>query len=503
MVKGAVFMATLTERELRRLIKGGETNTVELKLASPRPNEMAERLCGMANAQGGFIIIGIEDATLRAVGVPQNRLALTIDVILRAARQIQPTLLLEPPEPEIYSLDGKQVVVARVPPNNGPLYQASGVCWIRRGTYTLPLSVPEMIELVNNRGLTRWELQPARKAAMNDIDQKKVEHYLSHRSSRSHQDGRFDALEEVLMGMDCATIVANGQMVPTNAGILFFGSDPQLHIPQSEVVCVLFGDEHGVGGYLDRKIITGTVQELIDETEVFLKKHIAVGGRIEGWKRVDYPEYAIEALREAVVNAVIHRDYTRIGESIRVFYYTDRIEIHNPGLLLPGITVEQLERGEAPSRLRNQVLANLLRDVPGYMERIGSGVKLMLRETRRLGLPAPQFREMSEVVVTFRKALTSPALQAGRDSPKEHEAQPTLFDDMPLLGNAPLISSEEERRQVLAMRYVQEHGVITNREYRALTGVSENTALRDLEELVAKGILKKTGKTRGREYRLP
>ncbi len=97
-------MSRLSERELRRLIKGGETNTIELKVASPRPTEMAERLCGMANAQGGFIIIGIEDTSLSIVGVPENRIALTKDVILRASRQIQPVLLLDPLEPEIYIL---------------------------------------------------------------------------------------------------------------------------------------------------------------------------------------------------------------------------------------------------------------------------------------------------------------------------------------------------------------------------------------------------------------
>lgn len=364
-----------------------------------------------------------------------------------------------------------------------------------------------MLELANDRGLTRWELQPARKASMKDIDLKKVRDYLSHRSSRSQQNGRFESPEDVLLGMDCAVVTNQGEMVPTNAGILFFGYEPQLHVPQSEVVCVLYGDDLGVGGYIDRKILTGTLQDLIDETEIFLKKHIAVGAKIEGWKRIDFPEYPIEALREAVVNAVIHRDYTRIGESIRVFYYSDRIEVHNPGLLLPGITIEQLEKGEAPSRLRNQVLANLLRDIPGYMERLGSGVKLMIRETRRLGLPQPQFREMSEVVVTFRKIPDSSDSQSANTFSQELEAQPRLFDILPALDETAISNEEElqpeERRKIVAMRYIQQHGFITNREYRALTGVSENTALRDLEELVAKGILKKIGKTRGRQYKLP
>jgi hypothetical protein len=106
-------MVTLSESALRRLIRGGETATVELKVAAPRPVEMAERLCGLANAQGGVVIVGVEDSERKIVGVPDDRMAMTIDTILRAARQnIKPALVLDPPEPEVYVLDGKQVVVA-------------------------------------------------------------------------------------------------------------------------------------------------------------------------------------------------------------------------------------------------------------------------------------------------------------------------------------------------------------------------------------------------------
>ncbi len=139
----------------------------------------------------------------------------------------------------------------------------------------------------------------------------------------------------------------------------FFWAWPQWHIIQSEAVCVIYHDELGIGKYLDRKVITGTLQELIDGTDAFLNKYVAVGARIEGWKRIDLPEYPLEALREAVVNAVVHRDYSRIGESIRIFYYSDRIEIHSPGLLLPGITIEQMEQGEVMSKLRNPMIGKV------------------------------------------------------------------------------------------------------------------------------------------------
>jgi predicted HTH transcriptional regulator len=137
-------MAKLSEQEFRRLIQEGETNTVELKAAVPRPVEMAERMCGMANARGGMIIIGVEDANHRIIGVPDDRMAITIDTILRAARQnVKPTLVLNPPEPELYEVGGKRLVVATIPVSPGPVYQSGGVFWVRRGTHTVPLDAAE------------------------------------------------------------------------------------------------------------------------------------------------------------------------------------------------------------------------------------------------------------------------------------------------------------------------------------------------------------------------
>src|SRR5260370_5578379 len=103
-------MTRLSGKELKWLIQGGERSTVELKAAAPRPVEMAERMCGMANAQGGMIIIGVEDAKHTIVGVPDDRVAMTIDTILRAARQnVKPALVLDPPESELYELGGKRL----------------------------------------------------------------------------------------------------------------------------------------------------------------------------------------------------------------------------------------------------------------------------------------------------------------------------------------------------------------------------------------------------------
>jgi predicted HTH transcriptional regulator len=233
-------LVKLSEMELKALIQGGETNTVELKVAAPRATEMAERLCGMANAQGGVVIIGVKDSTHEIVGVPDKRIGETLDVVLRAVRQmIKPELVLDPSEPEIYTLEGKKLVVATVKPSHGPVYQAHGIYWMRRGTHTVSLSLSELLEMANDRGLLDWEHQPVHNATMEDLDLEKVKAYLGRRSTSDRQASRFKDLERVLIGMECAVRTKDGKVVPTNAGMLFFGYAPQESIIQSDVACVL------------------------------------------------------------------------------------------------------------------------------------------------------------------------------------------------------------------------------------------------------------------------
>jgi len=186
---------------------------------------------------------------------------------------------------------------------------------------------------------------------------------------------------------------------------------------------------------------------------------------------------------------------------VRLFYYPDRIEVHNPGLLLPGIRLTDLRQGRVPSRPRNPILANLLRDIPGgYMERLGSGVGFMIREMRALGRPEPEFREQNEFIVTFR------LVAALSDTPTSVESDERVAPDAAerQIGSAASgkRALDAAQRQEMALRYVQEHGAISNKAYRNLTGVSDMTALRDLETLVTQGSLRVVGQGRSRKYTL-
>lgn len=463
----------MDEATLRHLIAAGETATVEFKSSAARPIDIAVRMCGMANNRaGGIIIFGIEDATLAIVGIRNP--SLTNDVVLRAARMIKPAVPLSETSVETWTLDGVTLLTVEIPPNSGQLYQYDGACYVRRGTNTVPLSVEEIGAYLNAYEPSRWESAITPDATIADIDLESLNRYLSARSSENRIRQRHSSTAEVLVGLHAAAQdPQSGDIRPTNAGILMFGYDPQLNLPQSEVVCIKYADTQGIRTYVDRKNFVGTVPELIDKTSSFLRQYIRVGATIRGFYREDEPEYPYEALREAVVNAVIHRDYYRSGETVRVFMYSDRVEVRSPGALLPGLTLDDLVALRVTSVLRNPVLAGFLRDLPGYMERIGSGIRFMMREMEGLGLPPPEFSEHYDFVVTFWN------------------------------GGQAVAPEGLSERQLKALELVRVAGSINTSEYCAATGASTRTGLRDLTELAEQGLLVARGKRRAKRFYLP
>lgn len=519
---------------LQQLIEGDETVGVELKIAAPRPTEVAERLCGLANGGGGYLIFGVEDETRRLVGIKNTKHA--IDTMLHAARMCQPPLTFDPAEPEIVIVDNLKLLVATVPPNSGILYRASGTYWLRRGTHTVPMTQDEVEAFLYQSNRLKWELLPASGATLEDLDYKLIEEYLREtRSQQSHRAGRFSDIERVLLSLRCAVEIPLGRgipfgnplalaaartrlskddmvILPTNAGMLMFGRDPQSYIMQSEVICVYHKDNLGLTRWHDRKILRGTIKQLIEDAYEFVRRYIPVEAQVSELHRIDKPAYPPEVLREAIVNAIVHRDYSLSGEFIRVFYYPDRIEIRSPGALLPGIPLEQLRAGLAPSKLRNHALVALLRDLPeGYIEHIGSGIRFMKAQMTQWELPEPNFEQIGEFIVTFYgpeseqtlKSEAFPQLQvsAAKSELTTRLEEPDTSEQIGSMASNKSQKSREERFK-LAISYIRQHGRITNAQYRVLTNVSERTALRDLEKMIEIGNIRAIGETSGRYYTL-
>lgn len=226
---------------------------------------------------------------------------------------------------------------------------------------------------------------------------------------------------------------------------------------------------------MDDREVYGTLFDQVDGIMGYFREHLQTRFEFRGEPaREVIWEYPLEALREAIINAVCHRDYLDIGHT-QVRWYDERIVFLNPGGLPAPLRLEDLKRPHR-SVPRNRKVAEMF-FYAGWIEQWGRGIQKMLDECAAAGLPEPDFEESQGALwLTFRKdSLT-----------EEH-----------------LRSLGLNERQIKAILYVKEKACITNREYRELTGLSDEGSRRELNELVSKGILRREGKGRSVRYILP
>lgn len=225
---------------------------------------------------------------------------------------------------------------------------------------------------------------------------------------------------------------------------------------------------------------SGTLPQIIDEVEHLLMERIATRGIIDGFRRHDEPEYPRFALREAIVNAVAHRDYTLRGSRIQIALFPDRIEIHTPGGLPPPVTVENIENEQST---RNEAIVNLLQDYD-FMERRGYGFNGLVAAMREAGLAPPLLRDDG---ASFELCLMSHVLMS-----PEALAWLKQFDGVDL--------SPQEK---LALAYLRVNNRLYNRDYARLADCPSTEATRALRGLVDRGLIAMQSKRGGAYYMLP
>ncbi|MEK7396095.1 MAG: helix-turn-helix domain-containing protein [Candidatus Poribacteria bacterium] len=470
----------MTEEQLKELIKKGEGQTLDFKDARIHPRSLAETLAAFVAADGGVVLIGVSDEG-EILGV-SNFKRVRDNVIYEAASRSHCDPQVQPIELErIDTSDGKTVIAVTVPADYETLHSVGGKFFLRVGTRDEALTPRELRRLMFSRGEVSFELLPCENAGLIDLDSKLINRYIS-----KHEEHTGNPLsiprEQFLINLGCA-IKKNKEIVPTNAGVLLFHQDPQLYILHSQLLCARFKGKDVIE-YIDRKEFRGPLPELVNQGTHFIKTHMKMGGRIPGIKRIDYPEYPEVAFREAIINAVIHRDWSAVGEFIRVFMFDDRIEVISPGRLLPSVTIEVMQKGEAESKLRNPVIVEVFDKLGGYIEKMGTGIRRMIDGMREYGLKPPQFK--------FDGGVLKVTLWGPGERFMEITEEIIPEDKLKELND----------RQIKAIQYLQEKGKITNREYRELCEIGWDTAHRDLSELVQKGILKREGKGSATHYRM-
>ena len=446
-------------QQITTLIKNGESETLEFKANFGK--ETVITLGAFANTRGGHVLIGVDKkGSVKGVDVGNEALK---DWSNQISQLSEPTII-----PRIGSLvyEEKKIVVIYMKEFPQKPVAIRGRCYRRVGPSNRVMTPSEISEVHLESIGTTWDAMCPPKTSIKDIDVSKVIDYIQ----RARKTGRknFSGNEEPVPLLKKLELV--GDVAPTWAAVIAFGHNPPL---QAKVKCGrIRGNSTIVDDFVVEAPLLDQVQNVLDYMRRTLKLSYAFTGEA---KRKEIWEYPLEAVREAVTNAVCHRDYSSPAQ-IQIKIFDDRMTIWNPGGLPLGMTLERLLDPNHNSIPRNQLIALMFYDTE-LIENYGSGIERIFNDCKVSGFPDPEFKEVDGgFQVIFCKDMYT------RDS---------------------LTQMDLSKRQINALLAITERGTITNREYRDLTSVSDRTALRDLNDLCIKGLLERVGKTgRGMIYAL-
>ena len=394
---------TTTADEVRTLIARGEGLTVEFKREIPRQaDDLATELVALANTQGGTLILGVDDDG-QVVGLADDPQRVE-ERVMGLCRACDPPLTVTT---EVVEVEGHPLLMIHVPAGADTPYRVRGRCYVRVGSTTQRASREEERRLFQESGQVLYERTPLEEADYEDLDEGKLQRYFEQRAPGAVVNtGR--ALRELVEQADLPFLVRRGdQLVPTVAAMLLFGRRPTYYLPQAIVSAARFAGLEIDVTAIDRGSFRGTVNELIEQGVAFVARNMrtaSILSEADFPRRTDIPEYPLKAVREAITNAVMHRDYSLAGQTVTLAMFDDRLEVFNPGGLVRGMTLEDLGTGKHLAR--NPTLAEAMRQL-GWVERFGTGIRLIRREMKELGSAEPCFAATTDsfTVTLYAKEL--------------------------------------------------------------------------------------------------
>ena len=426
----------------------GEDQNIEYKQAWR--DEYLKWICGFANAQGGKIFIGIDDDG-KVTGVEDykklmdeipnktaNHLGLVVDVNLRRKAR-------------------KHYLEIDVPVSSVPI-SYHGAYHYRTGSTKQELRGTSLQEfLLKKIGRTWDDLTVPGKATLADLDEKAITYFLqlALKSGRIPANAdRYNTLE-LLENLELVNEV--GEL--RNATLLLFGKRPMKYFLSCYFKIGRFGESNADLRFQDT--VEGNIFEMVDKVMERLKeKYLVSPISYNGLHRIETLEYPEVGLREALLNAIVHKDYTD-NSTIQLSVYDDKLILWNPGMLPFDITIDELKK-KHPSRPRNRYIADIFFRA-GYIESWGRGIEKMIEAFKKAGLPEPMFEELAGgLQVTLLKDIYT----------EEYLRKLDLSD-----------------RQIKAIIYTKEYKKISNKVYQQLFNVSRNTASNDLQQLVKAKLL--------------
>ena len=395
-------------------IRAGEDTTLELKEVAFRGRRMllggdgtrpaarlAEVFTSMANTEGGTVVLGVRDDGV-PTGIESDKRDLVEQLVINGATEnCQPMIVPRLDWKFLPREDGdsRLCLVIGIPASAYEVHQTADGRYLQRiGSHRRPIPEPQLARLLSSRRLAEpVEERPIIGSVVEDLDELRVRrHFLRRFPDWTPPDN----WRETLTAHKLAVEVEN-RVLPTCVGILLFAEQPERFLPGAYVDLVLYRHDEADGNAADRKRFFGPVPEQIEQAVSWLRASPLnpVGSVKDGGGRHDFPAYDDRALQEAVVNALVHRDYEVRGSQVIINMFPDRIVFQNPGSLYNHLSPEMLYAGCQPVR-RNQILAGFLRHyvtpVTGgaYMEAIGEGFLNLVRASERLSGRRPLLEDI-------------------------------------------------------------------------------------------------------------
>jgi len=409
---------------LQRRIRLGEDSTLKLKrlllrddgkTVEPHADGLSDELAALANAKGGTLILGVDDKTREVGGIPLEHLD-RVEAWLTAicTDRIKPPLDISTRHIELPDAQGlpRPVIVVEVP-HSLWVHQSANGYFRRVGHAKRELAPDVLARLFQQRSqarMIRFEEQIVPGAEVTDIDPLLIRPLLRPDEGTPEQQ-----LRRLHLLVD-----ADGRLAPTVAGVLLCTLEPQRWLRNAEIIAAAYtGLKNDADDQIDAKIIGGPLDRQIWDALHFVRRNMRTPAR-KPLGRIDFPQYSIRAVFEAIVNAVAHRDYSIYGGRIRLFMFDDRIELYSPGALPNTMQVETMSTMSLP---RNDVLCSLFANYypvqemglgrNTLMDRRGMGVRITLDESEHLSGRRPVYENLDDMELKLTIFAASPPPEKG------------------------------------------------------------------------------------------
>ena len=454
--------------ELKDEILNGESKTLEFKIETPKGKQISKTVIAFANGAGGKLLIGVDD-TRKIIGIPD-------DVDIFNELDNLNSMIYDNCHPnistDIYTenIDGKIIIVIEVFPGKlKPYYlkkegRERGV-YIRVGASNRRAELENIMELERQRENISYDEEVDFSLEYSNLNLKILEEKFKNKGKK--------LTAEKLINLKAVQKIGNDLKVTRGLGIILGLYE------NTEIKCARFKGTD-MSYFIDKKEFNSDLFTNLEGIEKFIKNHLNLSSKFSGFQRDDDLEIPILALREGILNALVHRDYTNQGRDIKIGIYDDILEIISPGNLPNTLTIDQIYSGR--SEIRNRVLARFFKELD-FIEKWGSGINRIKKLCSEKGLKEPSIKETGDSIslIFYRKLNESDGLATDSDGlATDYDGLATDYDKV--------------------LEYLKRSKKITTKDVKSLLNIKDTRAKEILKTLIDKKLIVRVGKGRGTHY---